>query len=133
MSVPSEDAALSEDAARALADAIAFDSNGLVPAVAQQHDTGEVLMLAWMDREAVIATLTTGRATYYSRSRRQLWRKGDTSGHVQHVREVRLDCDADTLLLLIEQHGPACHTGRPVCFYRAADGDAWRAIAGGEG
>ncbi|SDF46491.1 phosphoribosyl-AMP cyclohydrolase [Limimonas halophila] len=129
MPEPSPD--LSDQAAAALADAVAFDANGLVPAVAQQHDTGEVLMLAWMNRAAVIATLTSGRATYYSRSRAKLWRKGDTSGNVQHVREVRLDCDGDTLLLLIDQIGPACHTGRPVCFFRTAAAEGWREIDGG--
>ena len=116
---------VSEPAAENLAASIAFDADGLVPAVAQQHDSGEVLMLAWMNREAVMATLTTGRVTYYSRSRGQLWRKGDTSGNVQHLRELRLDCDGDTLLLLIDQHGPACHTGRRSCFYRTAGANGW--------
>lgn len=99
-----------------LADRIAWDARGLVPAVAQQHDTGEVLMLAWMSAESLARTLETGRATYYSRSRRELWRKGDTSGHQQWVREVRVDCDGDTLLLLVDQVGPACHTGTRSCF-----------------
>lgn len=111
---------LSPDAAAAFADGLAYDAQGLVPAVAQQHDTGEVLMLAWMDRGAVIETLTSGRVTYYSRSRAQRWRKGDTSGNTQQLVELRMDCDADTLLVLIEQTGPACHTGRRSCFYRAA-------------
>ncbi|VXB71010.1 phosphoribosyl-AMP cyclohydrolase [Nocardioides sp. AX2bis] len=92
------------------------DSLGLLPAVVQQHDTGEVLMLGWMDEEALHRTLTTGRATYWSRSRREYWVKGDTSGHVQHVREVRLDCDGDTLLLRVDQVGAACHTGDHTCF-----------------
>ncbi len=92
------------------------DPQGLVPVVAQQWDTGEVLMLAWMDDEALRRTIATGRATYWSRSRRQYWVKGDTSGHVQHVREVRLDCDADTLLLRVDQVGAACHTGDRTCF-----------------
>ena len=87
-----------------------------MPVVAQQWDTGEVLMLAWMDDEALRRTIATGRATYWSRSRRQYWVKGDTSGHVQHVREVRLDCDADTLLLRVDQVGAACHTGDRTCF-----------------
>ena len=90
--------------------------NGLVPAIVQEHDTGEVLMLAWMDDEALHRTLTTGRATYWSRSRNRHWVKGDTSGHRQWVREVRLDCDADTLLIKVHQEGPACHTGTRTCF-----------------
>ena len=103
---------------------IRFDNRGLVPAVAQQHDTGEVLMMAWMNRESVIETLTTGRVCYWSRSRQALWRKGETSGHVQRLVDFRLDCDGDTLLLLVDQSGPACHTNRPNCFYRAwRDGD----------
>nr|WP_245885178.1 phosphoribosyl-AMP cyclohydrolase [Kineococcus rhizosphaerae] len=89
---------------------------GLVCAVVQQHDTREVLMVAWMDDEALAETLTTGRATYFSRSRQQLWRKGDTSGHVQWVKEVSLDCDGDALLLQVEQVGAACHTGDRTCF-----------------
>jgi phosphoribosyl-AMP cyclohydrolase len=108
--------------------AIAFDGDGLVPAVAQQHDTGEVLMLAWMNREAVAATLTTGRVTYWSRSRGALWRKGESSGHAQKLVELRLDCDGDALLLLVEQTGPACHTNRRSCFYRAAREDAFHEI-----
>jgi len=90
--------------------------DGLVPAVVQQHDTGEVLMLGWMDDEALARTLATGRATYWSRSRQEYWLKGETSGHVQHVREVRLDCDGDTILLKVEQEGAACHTGDRTCF-----------------
>ncbi|HXV91972.1 MAG TPA: phosphoribosyl-AMP cyclohydrolase [Pseudonocardia sp.] len=90
--------------------------DGLVCAVVQQHDTREVLMVAWMDDEALHRTLTTGRATYWSRSRESYWVKGETSGHVQHVREVRLDCDGDTLLVLVDQTGPACHTGTRTCF-----------------
>jgi phosphoribosyl-AMP cyclohydrolase len=92
---------------------------GLVPAIAQQHDTGEVLMLGWMDDEALARTLATGRATYWSRSRGEYWTKGDTSGNRQWVRTVRLDCDGDTLLLQVEQEGAACHTGDRTCF----DGD----------
>ncbi len=92
---------------------------GSSPAIAQQHDTGEVLMLAWMNREAVAETLATGRVCYFSRSRGRLWRKGETSGQVQRLQELRVDCDGDTLLLLVEQHGVACHTGRRSCFYRA--------------
>jgi phosphoribosyl-AMP cyclohydrolase len=100
-------------------DALHFDANGLVPAIAQQHDTGEVLMLAWMNREAVAETLTTGRVCYWSRSRGKLWRKGETSQQIQYLKEFRLDCDGDTILLLVEQEGVACHTGRRACFYRA--------------
>lgn len=101
-------------------DAIAFDADGLVPAVAQQHDTGEVLMLAWMDRAAVTETLATGRAVYFSRSRQRLWRKGESSGQTQKLVELRLDCDGDAILLLVDQLGVACHTGRRDCFFRAA-------------
>jgi phosphoribosyl-AMP cyclohydrolase len=90
--------------------------DGLVPAVVQQHGTGEVLMLGWMDDEALARTLTTGRATYWSRSRQEYWVKGDTSGHRQWVREVRLDCDGDALLVRVDQEGPACHTGDRSCF-----------------
>ncbi|MEZ0493009.1 phosphoribosyl-AMP cyclohydrolase [Kineococcus sp. TBRC 1896] len=92
------------------------DPAGLVCAVVQQHDTHEVLMVAWMNDEALARTLATGRATYWSRSRGQLWRKGDTSGHVQHVRKVSLDCDGDALLLEVDQVGAACHTGDRTCF-----------------
>ena len=95
------------------------DPAGLVAAVVQQHDTGEVLMLAWMDDEALRRTLATGRATYWSRSRGEYWVKGETSGHRQWVRDVRLDCDGDALLLLVDQEGPACHTGERSCFHRA--------------
>lgn len=89
---------------------------GLLPAIVQQHDTGEVLMLAWMDEEALHRSLTTGRATYWSRSRQEYWVKGETSGNKQHVKEIRLDCDGDTLLLKVDQEGPACHTGTRTCF-----------------
>ncbi len=95
---------------------VRFDERGLVPAIAQQHGTGEVLMLAWMDAEALRRTLETRRATYWSRSRQQYWVKGETSGHAQHVREVRLDCDGDTVLLTVDQTGAACHTGDRTCF-----------------
>jgi phosphoribosyl-AMP cyclohydrolase len=90
--------------------------DGLVCAVVQQRGTGEVLMVAWMDDEALHRTLTTGRATYWSRSREKYWVKGETSGHAQHVHEVRLDCDGDTLLVVVDQTGPACHTGTHTCF-----------------
>ena len=92
------------------------DADGLVPAVVQQHDTGEVLMVGWMDDEALHRTLTTGRATYWSRSRQEYWVKGETSGHRQWVKGVRLDCDGDTLLVSVDQEGPACHTGDRTCF-----------------
>jgi len=116
-------------AGTALLDAIVFDRSGLVPVVAQQHDTAEVLMVAWMNRDAVRETLATGRVCYWSRSRAALWRKGETSGQVQRLVELRLDCDGDTLLALVDQTGVACHTGRRSCFFRAArDGD-WQVIA----
>jgi phosphoribosyl-AMP cyclohydrolase len=92
------------------------DGAGLVPAVVQQHDTREVLMVGWMDDEALHRTLTTGRTTFFSRSRQTYWVKGETSGHRQWVREVRLDCDGDTLLVTVDQEGPACHTGTRTCF-----------------
>lgn len=95
---------------------VAFDADGLVPAIVQQWDTSEVLMLAWMDAEALRRTLTGGRAVYWSRSRQEYWRKGDTSGHIQVVHEARLDCDGDAVLLRVDQVGPACHTGTRTCF-----------------
>jgi phosphoribosyl-AMP cyclohydrolase len=100
----------------AIAARLKRDADGLICAIAQQHDTGEVLMVAWMDDEALHRTLTTGRATYWSRSRREYWVKGDTSGHVQKVHGVRLDCDGDALLVIVDQTGPACHTGTRTCF-----------------
>ena len=108
---------------------IKFGPDGLVPSIAQQHDTGEVLMMAWMNRDAVRASLTEGRACYWSRSRARLWRKGETSGQVQYLRELRLDCDGDAILLLVDQTGVACHTGRRACFFRAAGEGAWTEIA----
>jgi phosphoribosyl-AMP cyclohydrolase len=108
----------------AILDAIRYNPQGLVPAIAQQHDTGEVLMLAWMNRDAVAETLATDRVCYWSRSRQSLWRKGETSGHVQRLVELRLDCDGDTILLLVDQTGPACHTGAHNCFFRAAQDGA---------
>jgi phosphoribosyl-AMP cyclohydrolase len=100
----------------AVADRLTRNDAGLVPAVVQDASTREVLMLGWMDDEALHRTLTTGRGTYWSRSRGEYWVKGETSGHTQHVREVRLDCDGDTLLVTVDQHGPACHTGDRTCF-----------------
>ncbi len=105
-----------DDAWASRVDAVSFNADGLVPAVVQDYESRRVLMLAWMDREALRRTLETRRATYWSRSRRVYWIKGETSGHTQHVREVRLDCDGDTVLLLVDQVGPACHTGADTCF-----------------
>ncbi len=98
--------------------AVTFDANGLVAAVAQDHRTGEVLMLAWMNRESLQRTLATGNVTYWSRSRQALWQKGETSGHTQRLIEAYIDCDGDALVLKVEQTGPACHTGNRTCFYR---------------
>ncbi len=106
-----------------------FNENGLIPAIAQQYDTGEVLMMAWMNRESIEETLATGQVCYYSRSRGRLWRKGERSGQVQKLVELRLDCDGDTLLLLVDQTGVACHTGRRSCFFRAWRDGAWVEIA----
>ena len=103
----------------AVLDAVSFDDQGLIPAIAQQHDSGEVLMMAWMNRQALEQTITTGRVHYWSRSRQKLWAKGESSGQVQTLIEARLDCDGDTLLLLVDQTGVACHTGRRNCFFRA--------------
>ena len=103
--------------------ALPWNADGLLPAIAQQHDTGEVLMMAWMNRDALDETLATGRVCYWSRSRRQLWRKGESSGQVQQLKELRLDCDGDTILLKVDQTGPACHTGRRDCFYSRVEGD----------
>lgn len=109
--------------------AIQFDAQGLVPAIAQQHGSGEVLMVAWMDRAAVAETMRTGRVCYWSRSRQAPWRKGDTSGHIQTLVELRVDCDGDTLLALVDQTGVACHTGRHNCFFRAIRGGKLEEIA----
>ncbi|MEM6534859.1 MAG: phosphoribosyl-AMP cyclohydrolase [Pseudomonadota bacterium] len=100
-----------------------FNKDGLIAAVAQDADTGEVLMLAWMNAQALKATIETGKATYWSRSRAALWVKGETSGHTQSVIELRIDCDQDAVLLKVKQAGGACHTGRRSCFYRRVDGD----------
>lgn len=99
--------------------ALKFNESGLIPAVAQQHDTGEVLMLAWMNREALLETLKAGQVHYWSRSRNALWRKGETSGQTQKLIDLTVDCDGDTLLLKVDQKGPACHTGRRACFFRS--------------
>lgn len=98
---------------------LVYDARGLIPVVAQDHASGEVLMVAWMNAEAVARTLRSGRVTYWSRSRGAFWVKGETSGHVQRLKEMRLDCDRDCLLVLVEQEGPACHTNRRSCFYTA--------------
>jgi phosphoribosyl-AMP cyclohydrolase len=106
-----------------------LNPDGLIPAIAQQHDTGEVLMMAWMNLQSLDETLATGRVCYWSRSRGKLWRKGESSGQVQHLKEIRFDCDGDTLLLLVDQTGPACHTGRRNCFYNALRGERVEVIA----
>ncbi len=104
-------------------DQLPYNADGLVPAIAQQYDTGEVLMMAWMNAAAIRETLKTGRVCYWSRSRQAYWRKGESSGQEQHLREMRFDCDGDTLLLKVDQQGAACHTGRRDCFYNKVDGD----------
>lgn len=104
-------------------DQLAFNEQGLITAIAQQADTGEVLMLAWMNRESLEITMKEGRACYWSRSRNQLWRKGESSGQVQQLKAIRVDCDGDALLLLVDQQGPACHTGRRSCFYFDLNGE----------
>ncbi|MGZ8625551.1 MAG: phosphoribosyl-AMP cyclohydrolase [Actinomycetota bacterium] len=104
--------------ARVEPDELRFDERGLIPAVVQDVENGDVLMMAWMNRESLRRTLEEGRTVFWSRSRRELWRKGDTSGHVQHVLEVRADCDADVLLIRVHQVGAACHTGERSCFHR---------------
>ena len=105
-------------------DAVTFDENGLIPVIAQDADHGTVLMVAWMNAEALSETVRTQRAVYWSRSRQKLWRKGEESGHVQHIHEIRLDCDADVILLSVTQDGGiACHTGRKSCFYQRLESD----------
>lgn len=101
---------------------LTYDVNGLIPAIAQDHATGEVLMMAWMNAQSLARTLETGQVTYWSRSRQAFWAKGETSGHVQRLIELRVDCDRDCLLLLVDQAGPACHTNRRSCFYTAVRG-----------
>lgn len=113
-------------ATEAVLERAAFNADGLLPAIIQQWDSGEVLMLGWMDREALRRTLTEGRVTFWSRSRQEYWRKGDTSGHAQYVRSAALDCDADALLVRVEQIGVACHTGARSCF----DVDPLQAVVG---
>ena len=120
---------ISESAIAAALSTIHFDADGLVPAIAQSHDTGEVLLMAWMNRDAVAETLRTGRVCYYSRSRNALWHKGETSGQVQALVDFRFDCDNDTVLVLVNQTGVACHTGRRSCFFHAVRGDRIETIA----
>ena len=110
-------------------DAVKFDSSGLVAAIAQQHDTGEVLMQAWMNADALTETLETGQVCYWSRSRQALWRKGETSGQTQRLVELRLDCDGDSILMLVDQTGVACHTGTRNCYFRAVRDGALVRIA----
>jgi phosphoribosyl-AMP cyclohydrolase len=107
-------------------DAVNWDANGLVPVIAQEHDTKRILMFAWMNREALQLTNETKQAVYWSRSRNRLWRKGEESGHVQHIHEIRLDCDEDVILILVEQIGGiACHTGRHNCFFKKLEHNTW--------
>ena len=110
-------------------DQVNWDGSGLVPAIAQDASTGRILMLAWMNREALAETASIGRAVYWSRSRNRLWRKGEESGHVQQVREIRLDCDGDAILLIVDQGGGiACHTGRESCFFSRLEAESWTAV-----
>ena len=110
-------------------DTVAWNADGLVPAITQDHASKRVLTLAWMNRDALAATQADGVATYWSRSRAKLWRKGEQSGHTQHIKEIRLDCDNDAVLLLVEQVGGiACHTGRESCFYQRLQGSDWQAV-----
>jgi phosphoribosyl-AMP cyclohydrolase len=129
MPAPTETATLDEGAIAKVLDALAFNGDGLVPVIAQQFDTGEVLMMAWMNREAVAETLRTGRVCYWSRSRGKLWRKGESSGQEQILKDFRWDCDSDAVLALVDQKGVACHTGRRNCFFNAVRGGKPTAIA----
>lgn len=110
-------------------ESLPFNADGLLPAISQQHDSGEILMMAWMNRESLDETLSTGRVCYFSRSRQKLWRKGESSGQVQMLKDMRLDCDGDTILLIVDQTGPACHSGRRSCFYNAVRGDRLEVIS----
>ena len=100
-----------------------YNDDGLIPAIAQQHDTGEVLMMAWMNQSSIEESLKTNRVCYWSRSRQRYWRKGEESGQIQNLKEMRFDCDSDTILLMVDQIGPACHTGRKTCFYKLVQGE----------
>jgi Phosphoribosyl-AMP cyclohydrolase len=113
---------MSEDLIERIQSEVQFNEQGLVPAIAQQHDTGEVLMMAWMNADAIHETIEKQQVCYWSRSRNALWRKGETSGNTQKLMELRIDCDGDTLLLRVDQTGPACHTNRPNCFFKAVRG-----------
>lgn len=113
-----------------LSECVAFDSDGLIPAIIQHHQTGQVLMLGYMNRESLDATIDGGRVCFWSRSRQEFWRKGDTSGNYLHVKEIRLDCDGDTLLLKCAPDGPTCHTGETSCFYRKVEKDHDISLAG---
>ncbi|MCP4009215.1 MAG: phosphoribosyl-AMP cyclohydrolase [Proteobacteria bacterium] len=118
-----------ENKTTAWLDEIKWSADGLVPAIAQDYKTGQILMMAWMNREALEATVTEGRAIYYSRSRQKLWRKGEESGHIQSLREIRLDCDSDVVLMQVEQIGGiACHTGREHCFYKRYEDGEWKSV-----
>ncbi len=116
-------AAVKTQALSTLLDQLKYNEAGLIPAIAQQHDTGEMLMMAWMNRAAIEETLQTGRVCYWSRSRQNYWRKGESSGQVQRLQTLRFDCDLDTVLLSVDQTGPACHTGRRHCFFYKVDGE----------
>lgn len=118
--------ALGREMAKDWLDEVGWNEEGLVPVIAQEAHSGRILMFAWMNRESLEQSVMTGEATYWSRSRKRLWRKGEESGHVQKIREIRLDCDEDALLLSVEQVGGiACHTGRHNCFFRKLDGGQW--------
>jgi phosphoribosyl-AMP cyclohydrolase len=105
-------------------DDLKYNEDGLIPAIAQQHDSKEMLMMAWMNKASIEESLKTGRVCYWSRSRQAFWRKGESSGQIQLLKEFRVDCDSDTLLLMVDQTGPACHTGRRTCFYQVVDNNA---------
>tara|TARA_R110000851_G_scaffold293427_1_gene448042 strand:+ start:74943 stop:75368 length:426 start_codon:yes stop_codon:yes gene_type:complete len=126
MSQSQTDSTTEAQASPAWLNEVRFDNSGLIPAIAQDADTGTLLMVAWMNRDALMETAQTQRAVYWSRSRQRLWRKGEESGHVQQVREIRLDCDGDVILLKVKQEGGiACHTGRESCFFRRLDTNSW--------
>ncbi|MAH84931.1 MAG: phosphoribosyl-AMP cyclohydrolase [Rhodospirillaceae bacterium TMED8] len=115
--------AISEETIALILKGLNFNSDGLIPAISQQHDDGKILMMAWMNEESICETLRTGHVCFWSRSRQKLWRKGESSGQIQTLHELRWDCDADTLLLKVEQKGVACHTGRKTCFFYAVRSD----------
>ncbi len=120
---------MTKNKATAWLDEIKWSADGLVPALAQDYKTGQILMMAWMNREALEATVTEGRAIYYSRSRQKLWRKGEESGHIQSLREIRIDCDSDVVLMQVDQIGGiACHTGREHCFYKRYEDGEWKSV-----